>query len=271
MKRKILKTFKENSNGIYSHLIVYYDSNDYEYYLENIRYDEDIYDYIKDIHNRNLSISSIYNYNLDLDEQLIEDNPMNIEPIIENNKIYEAYMFAKEIHANQTRKDGTPYINHPIRVAENITKYIKSDDLKTLVIAGYLHDTIEDSKYDKDIIYKKILDKFGCKVASIVMELTNDKQTIKKIGKTKYLEKKFIELSSDALNIKLCDRLDNIRDLINADEIFRKKYINETLEILEYLINNRELTKEQLIITSNIYEIIGKDIEKDSKLIMKVL
>ena len=35
-------------------------------------------------------------------------------------KILEAFKFAKEIHANQARKDGTPYINHPIRVAENI-------------------------------------------------------------------------------------------------------------------------------------------------------
>ena len=272
MKRKILKTLKQNKNGMYSHLIVCYDPRDYEYYLENIRYDKDINEYIKEINDRNLYIQAIYNYNLDLDEQLIEDKPMNIEPIIkEKSKVYMALKFAKKVHENQFRIDGTPYINHPIRVAENVINYIKSYDLETLVIAAYLHDTIEDTKETKELIYNKILNKFGCKAASIVMELTNDKELVKKIGKTKYLQQKFKNLSCDALNIKLCDRLDNVRDLIVAEETFRRKYINETLEILDYLINNRELTKEPLIIISNIYETIAKYIEKDSKLMVKKL
>lgn len=272
MKRKILKTLKQNKNGMYSHLIVCYDPRDYEYYLENIRYDKDINEYIKEINNRNLDIKAIYNYNLDLDEQLIEDKPMNIEPIIkEKSKVYMALEFAKKVHANQIRIDGTPYINHPIRVAENVVNYIKSDDLKTLVIVAYLHDTIEDTKENKKATYNEILTKFGIKIASMVMELTNDKELVKKLGKTKYLQHKFINLSCDSLNIKLCDRLDNVKDLIVAEEPFRRKYINETLEILEYLINNRELEKEQLVIISNIYETIAKYIEKDSKLMVKKL
>ena len=60
MKRKILKTLKQNKNGMYSHLIVCYDPRDYEYYLENIRYDKDINEYIKEINNRNLDIKAIY-------------------------------------------------------------------------------------------------------------------------------------------------------------------------------------------------------------------
>lgn len=273
MKRKILKTLKQNKNGMYSHLIVCYDPRDYEYYLENIRYDQDINEYIKELNNRNLNIQAIYNYNIDLDEQLIEDKPMNIEPIIKNekNKVYMALEFAKKVHTNQIRIDGTPYINHPIRVAENVVNYIKSDDLKTLVIVAYLHDTIEDTKENKKATYNEILTKFGIKIASMVMELINDKELVKKLGKTKYLQHKFINLSCDSLNIKLCDRLDNVKDLIVAEEPFRRKYINETLEILEYLINNRELEKEQLVIISNIYETIAKYIEKDSKLMVKKL
>ena len=256
MKRKILKTLKQNKNGMYSHLIVCYDPRDYEYYLENIRYDQDINEYIKELNNRNLNIQAIYNYNIDLNEK---------------NKVYMALEFAKKVHANQIRIDGTPYINHPIRVAENVVNYIKSDDLKTLVIVAYLHDTIEDTKENKKATYNEILTKFGIKIASMVMELTNDKELVKKLGKTKYLQHKFINLSCDSLNIKLCDRLDNVKDLIVAEEPFRRKYINETLEILEYLINNRELEKEQLVIISNIYETIAKYIEKDSKLMVKKL
>ena len=186
-------------------------------------------------------------------------------------KILEAFKFAKEIHENQTRKDGTPYINHPIRVAENVINYVKTDYLETLIIAAYLHDTIEDSEYNKEKTYNDIINIFGFKVARIVMELTSDKSLVKELGKTKYLQIKLKTISSDALSIKLCDRLDNVKDLITADESFRRKYINETIEILEYLIYNRRLTKEQLIIISNIYEVIAKYIEKNCKQVKKML
>lgn len=97
MKSKLLKTLKQNKNGIYSHLIVCYDPSDYEYYLENVRYDRDINERIKEIDNSGLYIEAIYNYNLDLDEQLIEYKPMNIEPIIkEKSKVYMASEFAQK-------------------------------------------------------------------------------------------------------------------------------------------------------------------------------
>lgn len=280
-KEEIKRLLMNGNTKEYSHMIIFCDTFDYEDYAVYVKYDQDVEQVIKDKKKLGnmIKVMEVYNYNLDLETQLNEYRANHIEPKIkkDNNKINsedkikKALEFAKDIHENQTRKDDTPYINHPIRVAENVINFVKSDDLETLIIAAYLHDTIEDTKENKEVVYNKILNNFGNKVAAIVMELTSDKSLVKELGKTKYLQIKLKTISSDALNIKLCDRLDNVKDLIAADEAFRRKYINETLEIIDYLINNRKLTKEQLIIISNIYIVISKHIEKDSKLMIKML
>ena len=57
-------------------------------------------------------------------------------------------------------------------------------------------------------------------------------------------------------DIKLCDRLDNVSDLMNTNEKFRTKYVNETQEIISYLLKNRKLSKTQYrIILAIIYKL----------------
>ena len=132
-------------------------------------------------------------------------------------------------------------------------KFKQSKNLENLIISAYLHDTLEDT----EATYYDLVEKFGPQVASIVLELTTDIDFKKELGKTKYLEIKMKNMSSWALVIKLCDRLDNVSDLINADETFKDKYIKETLEIISYLVKNRQLSNTQITIIKDILKALS--------------
>ena len=165
-----------------------------------------------------------------------------------NNKIEKALEFATQAHKGQLRKGGQPYIVHPIRVAENVKRFKESSDLDMLIAAAYLHDTIEDT----NITYYDIVKEFGPGIASIVLELTTDEDMKNELGKKRYLQIKLKNMSSWALVIKLCDRLDNVIDLKNCNTEFRNKYIDETNDILDYLEKNRELSKTHKTIINEI-------------------
>ena len=87
-------------------------------------------------------------------------------------------------------------------------------------------------------------------MAKLVKELTSVKQDVVKIGKADYLLKKMMNMTSDALLIKLSDRLDNVSDFRFASKKFRDKYIKETFYILQNL--KRPLTKEHKLLIQEI-------------------
>lgn len=180
------------------------------------------------------------------------------------NNLDKALKYATIMHEGQLRYGGVPYINHPKRVAQYVRKYKQSNSIEMLMMCVYLHDTLEDTK----ATYYDLVNIFGPQVASIVLELTTDEDLKKEIGKERYLEIKMKNMSSWALVIKLCDRLDNISDLENASIQFRQKYTKETLQIIYYLLENRELSYTQLNIIKQIIIILNnleKYIEEDSK------
>lgn len=193
------------------------------------------------------------------------ENKMS-EIVIGETNLDRAIEYATIMHEGQIRFGGVPYINHPKRVAEYVRKYKQSNNIEMLMICAYLHDTLEDT----EATYYDLVNIFGPQVASIVLELTTDEDLKKEIGKERYLEIKMKNMSSWALVIKLCDRLDNISDLSNASIKFRKKYTKETLQIIYYLLENRELSYTQLSITKQIIITLNnleKYIEEDSKLL----
>lgn len=164
-------------------------------------------------------------------------------------KVKEALLFAQERHANQLRKNGTLYINHPIMVANLIDKYYYPyDNCLDLKIAAYLHDTVEDTNTTID----EINSIFGPYISYLVLGVTNDNKLIDLIGKTAYLSDKLLIMNSDVLDLKLCDRLANVKDLVNASENFKNKYIKETIIILNNLLDKRKLTKTQLTVIKSI-------------------
>ncbi|MHC1590919.1 MAG: HD domain-containing protein [Candidatus Helarchaeales archaeon] len=145
------------------------------------------------------------------------------------NSFDKALDFARKKHAGQVRKiSEIEYVTHPIAVA-NILKDKSCNE--TLLIAALLHDTLEDT----NTTYKEIKDLFGEKVADLVLELTSDREEKKKLGKAAYLSRKLNQMSSDALTIKLADRLHNVSDLNEADPKFRERYKKETMIILSEL------------------------------------
>ncbi|HQU74351.1 MAG TPA: HD domain-containing protein [Calditrichia bacterium] len=117
--------------------------------------------------------------------------------------------FASTKHRLQRRKDAakTPYINHPVEVAETLWRVGEVRDMVTLV-AALLHDTIEDTKTSPDEIRKN----FGDSVLSVVLELTDDKALPKAARKRLQIESAPFK-SNRAKQIKLADKLCNIRDM----------------------------------------------------------
>lgn len=168
------------------------------------------------------------------------------------NIIDKALEFAKRKHDGQTRFDGSPYVNHPIRVANLIQKYKDSHEIDSLIAAAYLHDTLEDT----DTTYYELCREFGILIASLVRELTTNEDFKALLGKTLYLQLKLKSMSNWALDIKLCDRLDNLSELDEASLEFKNKYIVETASIISFLLNNRSLTKTGRAITQDIVTLI---------------
>lgn len=165
--------------------------------------------------------------------------------------VKKAERFARRKHEGQYRQDGSPYIEHPLRVAENVRKFKKSHKIEQLTAAAILHDTLEDT----ETTVAELGDKFGHLVALLVLELTSDKLASRYSGKTRYLSHKMGSkklMDSWALVIKLCDRLDNVSDLVNSSNKFAKNYKEETEEILDQVESERKLTNTHKKIISEI-------------------
>ena len=165
--------------------------------------------------------------------------------------------FARTKHEGQYRADGiTPYINHPILVAELVKKYKPySKNIDSLVASALLHDTLEDTYTS----YLELMDNFGEMVASIVIELTTADSLSHFMGKANYLKTRMAIMSTYALFVKLCDRMANIMDMGNLTVEKRNKLVNETIEILDYVAKNRELRPVHIEVMNDIYTILGVD------------
>lgn len=117
-----------------------------------------------------------------------------------------ALKFAAEKHSKQRRKDveATPYINHPIAVAELLARVGKVDDPAALQ-AAILHDTVEDTATTPEEIERH----FGHVVRSLVQEVTDDKSLAKAVRKQLQVEHA-PHLSALAKQIKLADKICNV-------------------------------------------------------------
>ncbi len=157
------------------------------------------------------------------------DDILNINPNYDVDLINKAYSIAEDMHNGQLRKSGEPYIIHPIEVARILAELGMDDET---LVAGLLHDVIEDTPYTKE----QLKAEFGeevlllvdgvTKLGSIVFENKEEKQA-------ENLRKMFLAMSKDirVLIIKLADRLHNLRTINYMTEEKIKEKCRETLEI----------------------------------------
>ena len=117
-----------------------------------------------------------------------------------------ALHFAAGKHRDQRRKDReeSPYINHPIQVAELIARVGRVSDLATLQ-AAVLHDTVEDT----ETTFEELEVRFGGEVAGLVKEVTDDKGLRNETRKRLQVEHA-PNLSFEAKHIKVADKISNI-------------------------------------------------------------
>lgn len=144
-------------------------------------------------------------------------------------QIAAAYATAEEVHQGQFRKSGEPFINHPIAVAKIIAD-LEMDP--TTVIAGFLHDSVEDT----ELSIESLRGSFGDEVAEIIDGLTK----IEKIPfrsqeqeRARNLRKMILAMARDprVIVVKLADRLHNMRTLEALEPARRELIATDTLEI----------------------------------------
>jgi len=129
--------------------------------------------------------------------------------------VLDAVHFSAEKHKYQRRKNiqQTPYICHPIRVADLLTKVAKVTDIRVL-ISALLHDTVEDT----DTSFEEITHRFGSQIAAIVREVTDDKTLPKQVRKQQQIDHA-PHVSTEAKLVKLADKLDNLTDLLTTTPV----------------------------------------------------
>jgi len=149
--------------------------------------------------------------------------------------IRKAYIFSREAHCAQRRKEGIPYIYHPLAVAD-ILATMKLDS--TTIAAGLLHDTVEDA----EMTVEDISEMFSPDVAFLVDAVTKLSKlqfsTVEE-AQAESFRKMFLAMSKDirVILIKFADRLHNMRTIEFLPPEKQKRIAKETLEIYAPLAN----------------------------------
>ena len=122
-----------------------------------------------------------------------------------------ALSFSAEKHRDQRRKgaDASPYINHPIAVAEVLARTGVTDP--EILAAAVLHDTIEDTETSGE----ELESRFGPRIRRLVEEVTDDKSLPKEVRKDLQIAHA-PDLSEGAKQIKIADKTCNARDVTHA-------------------------------------------------------
>jgi len=147
----------------------------------------------------------------------------------EQERIREAAVFAAKAHGNQKRQSGEPYIIHPYAVAEILISIRMDVDT---VVAGLLHDTLEDTP----VTYENLVEKFGKTIADLVegeTKISALKAKNKSQQEAETIRKMFFAMSEDVrvIIIKLADKLHNMRTLRHLSPSRAREIANECLDI----------------------------------------
>ncbi len=192
-------------------------------------------------------------------EELI-NKVKNYNKFLNPETLSKAYDFALKAHEKQKRDEGSPYIIHPIAVA-NILTELKLDS--ATIATGLLHDTIEDTH----ATYNTIEAEFGKEVADLVDGVTKisvfENQAISN-SKAENFRKLILATSKDirVLLVKLADRLHNMRTIkvVNKEKQIRKA--KETMEIYAPLADRMGMHRIRDELEDLSFEVLNEDARK---------
>jgi len=144
--------------------------------------------------------------------------------------IEKAYRYAVLHHGEQKRKDGSPYVTHPIAVAQIVADELHLDSES--IVASLLHDCIEDT----DATYENISKEFSPTIANLVegvSKLTRVVYTTKEEEQMENLRKMLMAMSKDirVILIKIADRTHNMRTMEYQSKEKQRQKSLETMEI----------------------------------------
>ncbi len=159
----------------------------------------------------------------------IADRMLDYNPHVDLERLQRAYVFTAKVHDGQERLSGEPYLIHPLEVA-GILVDLHVDE--NTIIAGLLHDTLEDTLTTREEIERL----FGEKVGFLVDGLTKIARIEYKSARERQAEnfrKMLIAMSEDIriLIVKLADRLHNMRTLEPVADDDRRRIAQETMDI----------------------------------------
>ena len=163
-------------------------------------------------------------------------------------KIQKAIKFATkthEVYQKQKRKGkDISYIIHPLSVGIILASVTNDEDI---ICAGILHDTIEDSIPEKKVDYEMVEERFGKRVADLVLAVTEQDKEMSWDNRKKEAIEHINKMENDELLVKTGDVVANLSELVddylrNGDSIFssfnapKKKKLNNDLNVLNAIL-----------------------------------
>ncbi len=193
---------------------------------------------------------------------LLEVKKENQDPFykLKNNKLMiyigktqKAVKFAiktHEVYKGQKRKgkEDVSYISHPLTVSLILSRARASEDL---IIAGILHDTIEDSIEEKKVTFEMVEERFGRKVADLVMSVSEKNKGLSWTERKKASLEHIKEFSQDSLFLKSADVISNTSEILDdykkeGDKIFerfnspepkKENSLNNYIKVMETILD----------------------------------
>ena len=179
--------------------------------------------------------------------------------------IEKAYHLADDAHQGQKRKSGEPYIIHPLCVAIILAE-LEMD--KETIIAGLLHDVIEDTEYTREDIEKEFSPEVAVLVDGVTkltqLSLSQDKIEVQ----AENLRKMFLAMAKDirVIIIKLADRLHNLGTLQYQTAAKQVEKARETMDIYAPLANRLGISKIQVEMDDLCMQYLYPDVYNDIRM-----
>ena len=162
-------------------------------------------------------------------------------PQTDGKKLWDAYRFAKAAHQGQVRRSGEPYFVHALTVGTILADLRLDEDT---IIAAFVHDVVEDTKYE----LRDIRDRFGNDVARMVDGVTKIggiRNVNREARKAETYRKLVLSIAQDprTVLIKLADRLHNMRTIAYLPEDRQQDIAQETMDVYAPLAHRFGMAK----------------------------